>query len=508
LPRFWASRGLRERTTGGFSSNPKVRERPFRYDIFVVAPPLTPHARTRGDASLEMSPDTLSPTARGDPSLGAVANSLRVRFQLEVAFVSSQHVAGRASDGLSLHPPSSPAVAATQVPVIRPFRVLDLHESHGTSASLSALQRDVDDVATYAREETSRVSLFAGKLERGVQGLSNTNNTVSNEILLTPWLQSVDRLANRLVLVGDVLEHAIACLGRDGGAKNKANGGPVGIEPTQTDECALAESLTNRLTRLRVLVEPAVLAISAAYAETRLGLDPVHETNSRGGVWKPPDAFERKTTKYWVSLDDVLALKLAIAKHLPVLVYVPPDETTDEEGEEEERKKSLKRRESLKAASQQPLVRDGNAVTSVYLDSSELAVYASRLQREQGATLVRARWYGEQSDFFDKETATDDDGNAADDVVFVERKTHHESWSLDGSTKERFGLPRQALRPYLRGGLVEFESGKSGKFPSAADNERARVLAREISTHESTRAGVSQTQRLFGQQHTSHSSCS
>ena len=55
----------------------------------------------------------------------------------------------------------------------------------------------------------------------------------------------------------------------------------------------------------------------------------------------------------------------------------------------------------------------------MYLDSAALDVYQTRLEREEGATLIRVRWYGDGC-------GGDSSGDAE---LFVERKTHHESWT-------------------------------------------------------------------------------
>ena len=109
-------------------------------------------------------------------------------------------------------------------------------------------------------------------------------------------------------------------------------------------------------------------------------------------------------------------------------------------------------------------------ITSVYFDNPELDVYHTRLERLQGATLVRARWYGENPDlsgvhgiYGGEENEEDGDehgcggcGKMESGDVFVERKTHHESWSLDGSVKERFRLERPHLAGYVSGRLVGY----------------------------------------------------
>ena len=147
----------------------------------------------------------------------------------------------------------------------------------------------------------------------------------------------------------------------------------------------------------------------------------------------------------------MLALKLELAKHLPVLVF-PAEEKSDDVFSK----------------------RDGGAVTSVYLDSKRGDVYDARLTREQGATLVRARWYGDDDDV----SMTDDVWNTS--PVFVERKTHHESWSRDGSTKERFALRRRDARAFLSGPRPDANVGAALAFLFDKGDEAARCARRRL----------------------------
>lgn len=83
-------------------------------------------------------------------------------------------------------------------------------------------------------------------------------------------------------------------------------------------------------------------------------------------------------------------------------------------------------------------VQEGQLVTSIYLDSESGDSYNRRLNRFEGAQLIRCRWYG------------DNDGDAYKEI-FVERKTHHESWTGAKSTKERFALPQKRVSKYVLG---------------------------------------------------------
>ena len=77
---------------------------------------------------------------------------------------------------------------------------------------------------------------------------------------------------------------------------------------------------------------------------------------------------------------------------------------------------------------------DSQLVNSVYLDSPALELYHGRLNKTPGAVALRLRWYG----------------TGEPTLVFVERKTHRDSWTGDGSVKERFVVTPDEVLPLLR----------------------------------------------------------
>jgi len=129
-------------------------------------------------------------------------------------------------------------------------------------------------------------------------------------------------------------------------------------------------------------------------------------------AWVPPASFQRTTSKYLVKREDVLKVKLAFAKHLPVLVVGDGKDNSD--------------------------APDDALLSSIYLDTDDLRYYKPRLGREEGCRLFRLRWYG---------------SFAMSKTVYVERKTHHTSWSGDKSIKERFPLPRSEVDGLLQGSV-------------------------------------------------------
>lgn len=104
-------------------------------------------------------------------------------------------------------------------------------------------------------------------------------------------------------------------------------------------------------------------------------------------------SFLRTTSKYWVKTEDVSRVKYAILRHLPVFLQ----KTSTGES-------------------------DSQFTNSVYVDNDQLELYHGRLDKSPGAIALRLRWYGP----------------GAPSLVFVERKTHNESWTGEVSVKERF----------------------------------------------------------------------
>ena len=148
-----------------------------------------------------------------------------------------------------------------------------------------------------------------------------------------------------------------------------------------------------------------VTQLSGAYNTLKLGTGGKEE-----GKWKPPANFERQTTKYWVRNENLMEVMTQMVKHVPILVM-------DKKAEGEK-------------ASFAP-------ISSVYLDSSDMKCYENRLARNEGAQLFRFRWYG-----LDPSKMP---------CIFVERKTHHESWSGDKSVKERYPVQYEQVSDLLKG---------------------------------------------------------
>mmetsp|Transcript_45705 Transcript_45705/g.129041 ORF Transcript_45705/g.129041 Transcript_45705/m.129041 type:complete len:561 (-) Transcript_45705:620-2302(-) len=225
-------------------------------------------------------------------------------------------------------------------------------------------------------------------------------------------------------------------------------------------------------------IDRLVLALSITWNKFRTVAKDLDESEA----WKPPDTFERKTTKYWLRYDKLIAAKTLIVKHLPYLVFGASPKEQEEKvfqdplgvlsggtGVGSDRDSS--RMESL----DKPLeLQDKQLVSSVYFDNTSATCYTNRIMRLEGAELIRFRWYGFNDAQPDKE-------------IFVERKTHHEGWTGESSTKERFAVPQQRVLAFMRGevtidDLVQEKAKEDGVPMSSGKYNRMLQLGREVQT--------------------------
>lgn len=134
--------------------------------------------------------------------------------------------------------------------------------------------------------------------------------------------------------------------------------------------------------------------------------------------------FVRKTTKYWVNTENITRVKYAVMKQLPVFQMTK-------------------------------LPGDSQLCNSVYLDNESMELYRGRLNKTAGAIALRLRWYN---------TATPEE-------VFVERKTHRDTWTGEESVKERFSLRADDVYPFLIGQYTLEDAVRDGRARGLSDTE-------------------------------------
>eukprot|EP00040_Diaphanoeca_grandis_P044643 m.13090 g.13090 ORF g.13090 m.13090 type:complete len:1063 (+) comp9590_c0_seq1:90-3278(+) len=184
--------------------------------------------------------------------------------------------------------------------------------------------------------------------------------------------------------------------------------------------------------------------------------------------WVPPTDFKRNTSKYWVAPEHNTLVKLFIIKHLPILEL------------------TKSKRVDVQFMKQE-LDQTHNMISSVYLDNENLDSYHERIEQIEGAQLFRIRWYGGQ--LSKGETLPRPD---LSNIVYVERKTHHEKWTGQSSTKERFPMDLRMLDGFLSGSIPpeqiftimelqgSMEQGKGEKYLELAHEIQKTVVDRQF----------------------------
>ncbi|GFH07673.1 SPX domain-containing protein, partial [Haematococcus lacustris] len=154
--------------------------------------------------------------------------------------------------------------------------------------------------------------------------------------------------------------------------------------------------------------------------------------------------FTRSTTKYWVRNEDVSTVKHHVLQHLPVFQF-----------------------------DKNNFAGDAQLINSVYMDNSSCELYHGRLDKKPGAIALRVRWYGNQPPA----------------QVFMERKTHKESWKGEESVKERFQLPEDKVVAFIDGeypleealqAMTSLAASKN-KTVSAEEKEAYSLIFNEVS---------------------------
>ena len=149
-----------------------------------------------------------------------------------------------------------------------------------------------------------------------------------------------------------------------------------------------------------------------------------HNASTEDALWQAPSSFQRSTTKYWVKDENLTNLMLTCAAEAPLLVYGKKGQLSN-------------------AGNMHPCEGDklwdelATKINSVYFDSDDMSLYKDRIQRLEGAQLLRARWYGDKKPV-GKET------------IFLELKTHHEKWVAQKSVKERATIQEGDMVEFLR----------------------------------------------------------
>ena len=95
-----------------------------------------------------------------------------------------------------------------------------------------------------------------------------------------------------------------------------------------------------------------------------------------------------------------------------------------------------------------------------------MELYQGRLEKSPGAIALRMRWYG----------------TGTPEIVYVERKTHKESWCGEVSVKERFVIAEKQVQSLISGTFdLEAEVKRMREQGKSEDSIKAWMqLAKEV----------------------------
>lgn len=164
--------------------------------------------------------------------------------------------------------------------------------------------------------------------------------------------------------------------------------------------------------------------------------------------------FDRRSVKYWVHMQDLPFVIARVIQHLPLSTMKDTYKESKETGN---------------------VFKLSQPVSSVYYDNRNFLFYHRRLERLEGSSLIRIRWYTDSLE-------PNWDRVEPESNVFMEMKVHHEAWSGDRSNKRRFALKEKDVDAYLRGQLsLEPAVAKlKAKNASKKEVEKFKSLAEEI----------------------------
>ena len=130
--------------------------------------------------------------------------------------------------------------------------------------------------------------------------------------------------------------------------------------------------------------------------------------------------FSRKSIKFWIKNENVYNVIDQIIKYLPIYVF-----------------RDNENKENNNILSQQ--------ISSIYFDNDDLKCYESRISKDEGAKIIRLRWYGNNINSDNKTT------------IFIERKLHHKNRE---SLKQRFKLNYDQCLPFFKGKALNFSDNE------------------------------------------------
>lgn len=153
-----------------------------------------------------------------------------------------------------------------------------------------------------------------------------------------------------------------------------------------------------------------------------------------------------RTHKFWVHPDNVMDVKMHVLKFRPVVVPDHPSLTSSPSGSPPISRRTTRSNSSGSIDGLSFPVEDKHhplrrpteiPVSSVYLDTTSLDLYAARVASRPGAEVVRLRWYGEDSR-----------------AVWVEHKVYRETGDAgvdEANATDNFTIKEKNVEKWIKG---------------------------------------------------------
>lgn len=301
---------------------------------------------------------------------------------------------------------------------------------NGLKAELTRVRNFID---SYSEELWIRLSRVLERVDQSFQFLNSSNRrTILNQEALDLVQRQIIEISESLVYLEEfqrqnILAGAILVQQHENRTQKK-------LSCIQEIDPGILHSIEQDISGDRNF-DPVLLALNEAFT----GLRKLQNQNSvETGKFKNTESGFRSIRKFWIHPADVLRVKCTVLQNLEILF--------SEKGP----KLNSVVSKLLPLRKQDRQDSSCSLISSIYLDNEEFEVYQDRVKCEKGASLIRIRWYGNQS---------------VEDSVLIERKVQKEGWTGGECYKVKSCFPvfaenQQEKAQVLRKEIQDFIQGK------------------------------------------------
>jgi len=265
---------------------------------------------------------------------------------------------------------------------------------NGLKAELNRVRNFID---SYSEELWIRLSRVLERLEQSFQLLNTSNRrTILNQEALDLVHRQLIEISESLVTLEEfqrqnILAGAILVQQHENRTNKK-------LSCIQEMDPGILHSIEQDILKDRNF-DPVLLVLNEAFT----GLRKLQNQNSvETGKFKNTESGFRSIRKFWIHPADVLRVKCTVLQNLEILSF----------GKGPKLNSVVSKLLPLRKQNRQDS--SCSLISSIYLDNEDFEVYQDRLKCENGSSLIKIRWYGNQS---------------PEDSVLIGRKVQKEGWT-------------------------------------------------------------------------------